>query len=203
MTRRELLQLAASAPALAFIPRLAAGRQRGDLALDAFQRAPWHATLVNGDEAPPTVQLVREWEAGRCRSQIVNKGSLPIALKDVTLFSVTHALPAETPIYGEGFQMLSQTGGTLGAITDLGNYTDVKHYRMPEPAGTRVVYNLLTVATAGTHRVLTFTSCRRFSGQFRVLPNAIDVVLDLEGRSLDPGESWPLEEFTFLTGNDR
>ena len=46
--------------------------------------------------------------------------------------------------------MLSQTGGTLGAITDLGNYTDAKHYRLPEPAGARVVYNLLTLAAGGT-----------------------------------------------------
>ena len=203
MTRRELLALAASVPALAIVSRPADGRQPRGLTLDALRRAPWHATTVTGEAAPATLQLVRTWQAGRCRSQIVNKGSGPIALKDVTLFSVTHGLPAETPLYGEGFQMLSQTGGTLGAIADLGNYTDVKHYRMPEPAGIRVVYNLLTLATSGTHHVLAFTSCRRFSGQLRVLPAAIDAVLDLEGHSLDPGESWQLEEFAFLTGTDR
>jgi alpha-galactosidase len=222
MTRRELLQLAASAPALAFAPRPAEGRQ-GGLTLDVFQRARWRATVVTGDAAPATVQLVRTWEAGRCRSEIVNKGSDPVALKDVTLFSVTHGLPADTLLYGEGFQMLSQTGGTLAAITDLGNYTDVKHYRMPEPSSIRVVYNLLTLSLPspqvgagpvagrlarrslgeGGHHVLAFTSCRRFSGQFRVWPSAIDVVLDLEGRSLSPGERWALEEFAFLTGSDR
>jgi alpha-galactosidase len=215
VTRRELLRLAASAPALAFAPRPAEGRRQSGLTLDAFQRAPWRASVVTGDAAPATVQLVRTWEAGRCRSEIVNKGSGPVALKDVTLFSVTHGLPADTLLYGEGFQMLSQTGGTLGAISDLGNYTDVKHYRMPEPSGTRVVYNLLTLATpeslprrslsegGPTHSVLAFTSCRRFSGQFRVSPAAIDVVLDLEGRSLNPGERWALEEFALLTGSDR
>jgi alpha-galactosidase len=203
VTRRELLQLAASAPALAFVPRRAEGRQQRSLTLDAFQRAPWRATVVNGDAAPPAVQLVRNWEAGRCRSEIVNQGSVAIALKDVTLFSVAHTLPAETLLYGEGFQMLSQTGGSLGAITDLGNYTDVKHYRMPEPEGTRVVYNLLTLASGGTNQVAAFTSCLRFSGQFRVLPSAIDVVLDLEGRSLNPGERWQLEKFAFVSGGDR
>jgi alpha-galactosidase len=210
VTRRELLQLAASAPALAFAPRRAEGRQSPGLTLDHFQHAPWRATVVNGDATPPEVRLVRNWEAGRCRSSIVNRGPVPVALKDVTLFSVTHTLPAETPLYGEGFQMLSQTGGTFGAITDLGNYTDVKHYRMPEPAGTRVVYNLLTFEDLarrsrgdGGHHVLAFTSCRRFSGEFRLRPRVIDVVLDLEGRSLNPGEAWPLEEFTFLTGGDR
>ena len=93
--------------------------------------------------------------------------------------------------------MLSQTGGTVGAITDLGNYTDAKHYRLPEPAGARVVYNLLTLAAGGSHQVLAFTSCRRFSGTFRLRPGAIEVVLDLEGLTLGPGETWPLEEFAF------
>ena len=210
MTRRELLQLAASAPALAFAVRRAEGQELRGLTLDHFQQAPWRATVVTGAPTPPEVRLVRNWEAGRCRSSIVNKGSVPVALKDVTLFRVTHTLPAETPLYAEGFQMLSQTGGTFGAVTDLGNYTDVQHYRLPEPAGNRVVYNLLTFEdlarrslAEGGHHVLAFTSCRRFSGEFRLRPRVIDVVLDLEGRSLNPGEAWPLEEFTFLTGGDR
>ncbi len=119
---------------------------------------------------------MRTWEAGHCRSQIVNTGAAPVALKEVTLFSVAHTLPPTTPLYGEGFQMLSQTGGTLGAIADLGNYTDVKHYRMPEPAGIRVVYNLLTLAArrrpsrAGVHVVPPLQ--RTVS---RVRPTSIDV----------------------------
>ena len=203
MTRRELLQLAASTPVLAFSARFVEAREQSGLDLDAFSRAPWRATLVDDKPAPPSVQLTRTWNAGRCRSEIVNQGSTPIALKEVTLFTLAHALPPETPLYGEGFQMLSQTGGTVGNITDLGNYTDVKHYRMPEPAGIRVVYNLLALATASAHQVLAFTSCRRFSGQFRLRPGAIDVVLDLEGRSLGANETWPLEEFGFFSGSAR
>jgi alpha-galactosidase len=203
VTRRELLQLAASVPALAIVSRRADGRQSRGLTVDALRRAPWHATTVSGEAAPAAVRLVRAWEAGRCRSQLTNTGALPVALKDVTLFSVAHTLPPTTQLYGEGFQMLSQTGGTLGAIADLGNYTDVKHYRMPEPAGTRVVYNLLTLTTGANNQVLAFTSCRRFSGQFRVLPASIDAVLDLEGQSLHPGESWQLEEFSLRDGSDR
>jgi alpha-galactosidase len=203
VTRRELLQLAASASGLACIPRFSEGREQGGLDRNAFARAPWHATLLDGTAASPSVQLTRSWDGDRCRSEIVNRGSAAVRLKEVTLFSVAHTLPPETLLYGEGFQMLSQTGGTLGAVSDLGNYTDVKHYRMPEPPGTRVVYNLLTLTTASVHHASAFTSCRRFSGQFRVLPTAIDVVLDLEGQSLNPGERWPLEEFAFLTGGDR
>ena len=112
-------------------------------------------------------------------------------------------MPADTPLYGEGFQMLSQTGGTVGAITDLGNYTDAKHYRLPEPEGARVVHNLLTFAAGGSHQVLAFTSCRRFSGTFHLRPGSIEAVLDLEGLTLAPGETWTLEELAFLGGPDR
>ena len=203
MTRRELLQLAAGAPVLAFGARLLEARVQRGLDLAAFTRAPWSVALADGSPAPASVQTLRRWSGGRCQSEIVNSGPAAVALKEVVLFSVGHALAPETPLYGEGFQMLSQTGGTVGAVTDLGNYTDVKHYRMPEPAGVRVVYNLLTLAAPESHQVLAFTSCRRFSGQFRLRPGAIDVVLDLEGRPLNAGEKWPLEEFAFSSGADR
>ena len=112
MTRRELLQLVASAPAFAFSSRLVEARQSG-LDAAAFARAPWSATLPDGTRAPATVQLTRTWNNERCQSAIVNKGSASIALKEVTLFTLAHSLSPETPLYGEGFQMLSQTGGTV------------------------------------------------------------------------------------------
>ena len=111
-----------------------------------------------------------------CQSEIVNTGAAPVALKEVVLFALAHTMPADTPLYGEGFQMLSQTGGTVGAITDLGNYTDAKHYRMPEPAGARVVYNLLTLA-AGEQRIRCWRLRRAdvSAAQFRLRPGAIEV----------------------------
>ena len=74
--------------------------------------------------------------------------------------------------------MLSQTGGTVGAITDLGNYTDAKHYRLPEPAGARVVLQPADVrrrrqpSSAGVHVVPPFqrhvpSSARRDRGRAR------------------------------------
>ena len=211
MTRRELLQLAASAPVLAFSPRsVGTGVQATPslglpriLDLATVARAPWRVTTADGAAAPATVQLTRTWYDRFCEVQIRNTGTAPVALKEVVLFAVEHAMPAGTPLYGEGFQMLSQTGGTVGAITDLGNYTDAKHYRLPEPEGARVVHNLLTFAAGGSHQLLAFTSCRRFSGTFHLRPGSIEAVLDLEGRTLNPGESWPLEEFAFFSGGDR
>ena len=69
-------------------------------------------------------------------------------MAEVVLFDVPHALPPETHVYGEGFQMLSQTGGTIGQPADLGDYTDAKHYRMPQPADATVAYSLLDADAA-------------------------------------------------------
>jgi alpha-galactosidase len=201
MTRRELLQLAASLPLLD--RSLRAATQDRALSLERFRSAPWRVTAADGSPAPETVQLTRTWADGICRSELANLGRQPVALKTVTLFDLEHDLPATTPLYGEGFQMLSQTGGTLGAIADLGNYTDAGHYKMVEPAGARVVYNLLTLGGGDRHHVLAFTSCRRFSGHFALSSGAIRINLDLEGLTLGPGERWPLEEFSYLSGPDR
>ena len=99
--------------------------------------------------------------------------------------------------------MLSQTGGTLGKPEDLSGLTDAKHYKMPIPTGARAVYGMMTLSDQGIHNLLAFTSCRRFNGQFFLRDSSLQVVLDLEGLEIKPGETWQLEEFTFQTGKDR
>jgi alpha-galactosidase len=158
-----------------------------------------------GDAAEAlAVKLVREWDGPLCHSRLLNAGSRPVRIREVVLFDVLHGLPPETALYGEGFQMLSQTGGTLGKPTDIGDYTDVRHYKLPSPEGARVVYGLLTLAPrSGPRLLLAFTSCRRFSGELRVRPESLQVVLDAEGQELAPGASWELEGFLFLSGGGR
>jgi alpha-galactosidase len=148
--------------------------------------------------------VVREWDGDLCRSRLLNAGPRPVRIREVVLFDVVHGLPPETALYGEGFQMLSQTGGTLGAPADIGDYTDARHYKLPSPEGARVVYSLLTLAPpTGPRLLLAFTSCRRFVGEIRVRPASLEVVLDAEGRELAPGATWELEGFTFQSGDDR
>ena len=139
----------------------------------------------------------------------------------MVLFDLALQLAPETRLYGEGFQMLTQTGGTLGKPVDLGNYTDAKHYKLPTPEASRTLYGMMTFApppakttpaglprrgprSAGGHDktevvnfLLAFTSCRRFSGQFYLHDRALQVVVDTEGLELRPEASWDLEEFTF------
>ena len=46
-----------------------------------------------------------------------------------------HVFNAGTDFYAEGFQMLSQYGGTLSMPVNIGGYDDNEHYKMHSAAG--------------------------------------------------------------------
>jgi alpha-galactosidase len=99
--------------------------------------------------------------------------------------------------------MLSQTAGTLAKPVDLG-YSELQHYKMPQPDGVRAFSGMLTLTPPGGDTVLlAFTSCKRFNGRFYLRDGAIDVVLDTEGMEIQPGETLELEEFTVDSGPNR
>ena len=183
ITRREAMQLAIAAP----------------LYMQSLINAP--SSVV---PASPGVRLIRDWNGPLCRSRLVNEGRGAVRLKEVVLFDVNVTLPAATRLYAEGFQMLSQNGGTLGEPADLGSYTDAKHYKMAVPADGHAFYGLITLSPPqGSAQLMAFTSCRRFSGQFYLSGRSLRAVLDTEDLELAPGEAWELEEFTFRTGPNR
>src|SRR5262249_47024222 len=112
-----------------------------------------------------------------------------------------------TRLCGESFQMLTQTGGTVGAPVDLSQYTDAKHYRIPTSEGARAFYGLLTLTPPdGDTTLCAFTSCARFSGRFELYAlggRRLTAVMDTEGVSLGPGEGWVLEDLIVTSGADR
>ena len=150
------------------------------------------------------IDLIRDWTGSFCRSSIVNRASRAVAIKEVVLFDVELSMPSSTALYGEGFQMLTQTGGTLASPQDYSQYTDAKHYRIPEGEGARAFYGLLTLTPPDSDvSVVAFTSCARFSGKFIVRGSSLRAVLDCEGLSLDAGETWSLEELMVSAGSNR
>src|SRR5262245_23090443 len=157
------------------------------------------SSIVSSDKSQASqVNLIREWSGPICRSRLVNEGRVPVRVKEVVLFDLKLDLAADTRLYAEGFQMLSQNGGTLGEPADLGSYTDAKHYKMPMPADGRAFYGLFTLSPIqGDTQLMAFTSCRRFSGVFYLRESSLQVVIDTEGLELAPGTTWELEEFTF------
>jgi len=168
--------------------------------IEKLKRSSCRAVLE--DEKPGgRVEVVRRWDGCLCRSKVINNGPQAVPVREVILADVRHRLPGQTSLYGEGFTMLSQTGGTLGSPVDLTSLTDRKHYRIPQPEDATTVYNLLMLTPPGECTILlAFTSCRRFVGRFYLRPESIQVAVDCEGLTLRPGEAWELEELMFDAG---
>ena len=190
MTRRELMALAAVPLTRAF---------------------PWESTAsIDSDgRRLEGVDLVREFDGPFTRPRLINRSTTSLRVKDVVVLEVDLPLPAATGLYGEGFQMLTQTGGTLGSPVDFSQYTDAKHYRIPVAEGARAFYGLVTLTPPGEgSRMFAFTSCRRFSGRFDIHAQGgeqyrLRSVVDTEGLEIHPGETWLLEELMVTTGPGR
>ena len=204
ITRRELLRAAAFAPLLGARVDMTAFPAPAGLSLDSVKGAARLRAVGNDGTAVAGLDANLTWTGGRCRASITNNTGRPVRIREIVLVDLEHGLPPGTALYGEGFQMLTQTGGTLGAPANLGNYTDPKHYRLPEPEGARVVYGLATFSENETaHHLLAFTSCRRFHGAIRVRPESLQLVIDCEGQTLDHRQTWELEEFSYAAGPSR
>lgn len=207
ITRREALRLTLGAPLLAIAAETGFAFQTAALTPQTLQQAPSAIIPLDAQADIKQLHLQRQWNGALCRARLSNRGKVAVRIREVVLFDLALTLPPETRLYGEGFQMLSQTAGKLGKPVDEGNYTDAKHYKMPIPTGARAFYGMMTLTPPqGSTHLLAFTSCRKFNGQFYLRPDAIaslQVVIDAEGLELKPGETWELEEFLFRVGNDR
>jgi alpha-galactosidase len=206
MKRRTFLDLAALS-ALAPMPAFGAGppKNRLPVTLARVKAAPGRVVPLDAkDPGARRLRLERTWEGGVCRARLTNPGPRAVRVQEIVLFSLRHDLPAETLLYGESFQMLSQTGGTLGAPVNLG-YDEIKHYKMPQAAGvSHAVTGLVTLTAPATDPVaIAWSSCRRFAGRFYLRPGNLEAVLDGEGLELAAGQSWDLEELFFATGPAR
>ena len=176
--------------------------------IDALDRSEATVLTAGGEPAPGVhaAKERRDARGGRLVGALLrNNSGAPIRVKEIVLCAAYHRLPPETAFYGEGFQMLSQTAGTLGAPRSVGNYTDAGHYKIPQAADSLTAYGLATLALPrnGEHLVLAFATCRRFVGEIRIGAEQIELVLDAEGLELAPGETWHLDEIWLGVGQDR
>ncbi|WP_105617616.1 glycoside hydrolase family 36 protein [Vallitalea okinawensis] len=151
-----------------------------------------------------TVELSLLWDGSLLKSSITNKGNEVVKLDEVIIMSGEHGLPGDTKLYGEGYNMLSQYKGTLDKEVAITKYTEQGHYKFKQKEDYRTVYNLAVIEKQiDDYILLGFTSCHRFSSEIRFNASAYEIVLDLEGLEIEPGETWELEEFMALEGNDR
>ena len=164
-----------------------------------------HQVRLADGRSSTTCELTQTWDGHEWSAQLCNRGDETVDVAKIVLFAGEFPYPPDTPLYGEGFQMLSQYDGTLGDVHCFGGYSDADHYRIPQAAGAQTVYSLLLLSPAkGEKALLAFSSCRRFSGAFRLYPKGrFEIVLDAEGLSLASGETWELETLHCAGGDDR
>ncbi|WP_316793663.1 alpha-galactosidase [Pedobacter frigoris] len=173
--------------------------------LSVLKNAPAKVILADGSEASKTaISIQRKWKGDLCQLSVKNTSSSPVMIREVIVFDFQHQLPGTTPIYGESFQKLGQIGGTLAKPEDWGTYSDRSHYKIPEPESMRTAYGMLTLELQNSQRVLLgTTSCEKFISRFSFDAKRLRISMDCENLSLQPGESWNLEEFIATSGNDR
>jgi alpha-galactosidase len=177
--------------------------KEGQRFLSVLKSADWVVEDLSGKALSiDQVQLDRAWNGTTCKSTVKNIGDTPLRPKNILLFEVTeHGFSPDTPIYGEGFQMLYQNGGTLGKRENIGNNLDSKHYKIPDVRGLPTAYGVLNLNLADNDNLLLgFASCHRFIGRISFDAKQILVSIDAEGLVLEPGESWVLEDFIVLSG---
>jgi alpha-galactosidase len=171
--------------------------------LSELQRAEWLVEDAQGRGiAGDRISVERIWEGSRCVTTVKNVSGETLRPLNIILFNLPeHGLSPESPIYGDGFQMLYQNGGTLAEREDIGNNSDVKHYKIPDLHGLPTAYGVLNIGLAENDNLLLgFTSCERFVGRISFDANQLLVSVDAEGIALKPGEEWVLPEFVVLGG---
>lgn len=154
------------------------------------------------------MRIDKQWDGNVLQTAVVNQSDHPLKIKEVVLFSGETPFPPDTPFYGEGYQMLCQYEGMLASPRLIGAYgTDCDFFHFPRTSFHRnvwTVYNLLLLSLHRAENVLlAFTSCFRFSGEFRFRGSYLEIVMDTEDMALEPGETWGMEQFAIFVGADR
>lgn len=122
-------------------------------------------------------------------------------LKEAVLFSGPHGFAPNSVFYGDGYQKLSQYGGTLARVRSLTYFTDRGHYKMPQTPGFSTVYNYALLQNAGKTYLIGAASGRRFRTEIRINATEMQVVQCLEDLEFPAGTKVRLEEMTLLCGS--
>ncbi|MGE6132741.1 glycoside hydrolase family 36 protein [Aeromonas salmonicida] len=160
--------------------------------------------LAADSDLSPQLLQTRQWDGSLCRVRLDNTGSDDTRVARWVLFDGKLGLPLDTPLYGEGFQMLAQTMGSWQSPQPVGRCPDSSVYRITDDDGYHTVHNLLLVEHDKGWLLLAFASCHRFGGEFRLYPDGrLQILMNCEERLLSAGQHWQSEALICLEGADR
>lgn len=146
-------------------------------------------------------EVLALWTGEECRLKLKSRSERSIFPEKIVLFSMDMIFSPNTLVYGEGYNKLSQYEGTVSNIKLIGKYGDFSHYKLSKPDGFQQVYNMIRFSPEGQEDLLMgFTSCYRFNGEFWFNEQKLQVILNLEGIEILPGEEIELEHFFMGVG---
>lgn len=158
--------------------------------------------LVNSEVPPQELQIEKDWNGDICSCKLINTTTQAYKIKEVVLFSLKMPFEPSTLIFGEGYNKLSMYGGTVSELEHIGAYNEITHYNMPQTPGFNKVYNMIMFFQSSAEVTLMgFTSCKRFSGQLRYNNDTLEIVLDFENITIDPGQTIIMEDLFIASGN--
>ena len=141
------------------------------------------------------LKLNCEWNNNICNITLTNNSEHNQQIGDLTLLFAKMPFSSDTEFYGEGFNMLSQYGGTIDNFRLIGSFSDYDHYKLKKPDGINQVYNMLLLFPKNQCPLLIgFSSCNRFNGCIRFNEKEIQLAIDGEGALIKSGETIPLEQ---------
>lgn len=133
---------------------------------------------------------------------IFNSTNNDLSLREIQICEFN--VPLDSPIYMEGYQMLSQTGGTMGNPVDIGRINEVRDYRL---------YNGDTSGHYGSNFFITkikhlwylvgATSCFRGSIFFKLEGDLCKAYWDLEGTVIAADNEYAGDFVCFITAKKR
>jgi len=181
--RRDFLRLSTGAAlALTLAPGYA--RAASPDFIRRFRSAPARAVTDASDGGK--VEILREWSGNICAISLRNNSGRPVRLREIVVADLEHGFAPDTPLYGESFQMLSQTAGTISQPINLG-YDELQHYKIPQPEGVTALSGLVMFSPPRRCIALAFTSSHRFAGRFYLSTSKLQTVLDCEGLEIAAG----------------
>lgn len=148
-----------------------------------------------------TYKAMAVWKGEICQLRLENLSDQSICPGKIAVFKIEMPFSPETPVYGEGYNKLSQYVGMVKELRLLGGFEDFGHYKLPKPEGFRQVYNMIRFAPGqGENLLMGFTSCNRFNGEFWFNEEELQVVMNLEKIEILPHQTIDLESFFAGTG---
>lgn len=124
-------------------------------------------------------------------------------VKEIVLFSGEHGQSPDTAFYGDGYQMLAQYGGTVGATKLIGSYSDKDHYKMSQAENMLTAYNYITFENNQKIILVGAVSCNRFRTELRVSKTNLVVAQAIENLKFEADDEIHLERMILLEGDNK